>query len=180
MTVESFTPESSGTVAAKVAKNAEFLGKARKGRRNRRKMKYVKPGARIVVRRRSDKVEFGPFDVITAGRHYIRVRNPVSGDGGRICRKKFGTFVWEPPRASRSVDPESGEEGRSQWSTGSPRSGAWSCPSFGWDSAKCAPVRRYGCRSVCDMRFDPGPWFGPVIGRCCSPNRHAFCSSRSS
>ena len=178
--VESFTSKSSDVVTAKVAKDAEFLGKARSGRRNRKKLKYVKAGARVVVRRWSDKKEFGPFDVVTAGRHFVRVRNPVSGDSGRICRRKFGTFFWEPPRASRSVDPESGEEGRSLWSSWSPRSGAWSCPGFGWRSGKSVPIGPYCCRSVCRDRVDPGPWFGPIIGRYGVASYHTCQVCRSS
>ena len=165
--VASSTSVSSGFSTASFAKNAEFLGKPRKRRSNRRKIKFVKTGTKVVVRRWADGAEFGPFDVETAGQYYLRVRNPVSGKSGRLCRKRFGTFDWRPPRASRSVDLESGEGCRSGCT---PRGGAWSCP--GW--------RPFCCGSVCGARIDPGPWFGPVIGRSGAPYRHTLCSRRSS
>ena len=177
--VASSTFESSELKAASSVKNAEFLGRPRKKRLNRKKVKFVKSGTKVVVRRWSDGEEFGPFDVETAGQYFLRVRNPVTGQRGRVCRKRYGTFDWRPSRASRSVDLESGEGCRSQWSSSSPRSGAWSCPSRWCGSGRNAPIRPYSCRSVCDARFDPGPWFGPIIGRCCTPNRHTprFCRS---
>ena len=174
--VASSTSESSGCSAARFAKYDEFLGKQRKRRSNRKKLKFVKPGTKVVVRRWADGAEFGPFDVETAGQHFIRARNPVSGKSGRLCRQRFGTFDWRPPRASRSVDLESGEGCRSVCTS---RSGAWSCPSLRWNSAKNVPIGPLCCRSVCDARFDPGPCFGPIIGRCGTPNRHTsrFCRS---
>ena len=177
--VASSTFESSELKAASSVKNAEFLGRPRKKRLNRKKVKFVKSGTKVVVRRWSDGEEFGPFDVETAGQYFLRVRNPVTGQRGRVCRKRYGTFDWRPSRASRSVDLESGEGCRSQWSSSSPRSGAWSCPSWWCGSVRNAPIGPYSCRSVCDARVDPGPWFGPIIGRCCTPNRHTprFCRS---
>ena len=90
--VASSASESSGFSAASFAKNAEFLGKPRKRRLNRKKLKFVKAGTKVVVRRWADGAEFGPFDVETAGQHYLRVRNPVSEKVGRVCRKRYGTF----------------------------------------------------------------------------------------
>ena len=164
--------------AAINAKTADFLGKPRKRRRNRKKLKYVKSGTKVVVRRWSDDEEYGPFDVITAGQHFIRVRNPVSGESGRVCRKRYGIFDWRPPRDSRSVsDLESGEGYRCQSTT---RDGAWSCPSLVCGSARGVPIRPWCCRSVCDARFDPGPWFGPTIGRHDVASRHLCDFRRSS
>ena len=174
--VASSTFESSELKAASSVKNAEFLGRPRKKRSNRKKVKFVKSGTKVVVRRWSDGEEFGPFDVETAGQYFLRVRNPVSGKSGRVCRKRFGTFDWRPPRDSQSVDLESGEGSRSLCT---PRYGAWSCPSWRCGSAISAPIGPYSCRSVCDARFDPGPWFGPIIGRCGAPIRHTACFRRS-
>ena len=170
---------SSELQAAEIADTAEFLGRPRRKRLNRKKLKFVKAGAKVVVRRWADGAEFGPFHVETAGHYFLRVRNPVSGQKGRVCRKKFGTFDWRPPRVSRSFYLESGEGSRSQWSSSSLRKGAWSCPSPRWSSEESVPFRPYCCRSVCDARFDPGPWFGPMNGRCGAPNRHTsrFCRS---
>ena len=175
---ETITSKGGPAETAHFSKSADFLGKARQKRRNRKKLNFVKIGANVVVRRRTGSLEYGPLEVITAGQHYLRVRNPISGIYGRVCRKKFQTFNWGPQRASRSVILESGEAARSQSSSLSSRSGAWSCPSLKWASPRNAPPGPYCCSSVLDPRFYPGHWFGPS-GRF-NPCQHAAKFRRSS
>ena len=130
---------------------------------------FVKPGASVLVRRRAGNLEYGPLQVITAGQYFLRVRNPVSGVYGRVCRKKYDVFDWRPPLASRSLNLESGVGSRSRWSSWSPRSGTWSCPIL---ERGPVPVRPCCCSQVWNARVDPAPCFGPKVGRYRAASHH--------
>ena len=154
---------------AETASTVNVLGKKRRRLSSRKKLKFVKPGASVVVRRRAGNLEYGPLQVLTAGQYFLRVRNPVSGVYGRVCRKKYDVFDWRPPLASRSLDLESGVGSRSRWSSWSPRSGTWSCPIL---ERGPVPVRPCCCSQVWNARIDPTLCCGQKVGRYRAASHH--------